>query len=127
LSHPKCGASWEGYAIEEVLRTVDPDEAYFWATHGGAEMDLVLIKSGPMVGVECKRMDGPRLTPSIHIAMEDLKLDHVAIVYPGTRRYGLAERVNVVPLRSLAEGGAEALFTNAQLVEEMTEHDACCL
>lgn len=109
LSHPKCGASWEGYVIEETLQTLEPDEAWFWATHNGAEIDLVLLKDGRLLGVECKRMDAPRLTPSMRIALEDLKLERIAVVYPGTKRYPLAERVEVVPLEALADG-MEGLF-----------------
>ena len=104
LLHPKLGASWEGYAVEETLEAVAPDEAYFWGTHNGAELDLLLIKDGRRVGVECKRVDAPRLTPSMHIALEDLALDHLVVIYPGTRAYSLAERVTVVPLARLAQG-----------------------
>jgi uncharacterized protein len=110
LSHPKCGASWEGYAIEETLKVVEPDESYFWATHNGAEIDLVLLKNGHLLGVECKRMDAPRLTPSMRIALEEVKLEQIAVIYPGTRRYPLAKRVNAVPLDQLAVGGVESVF-----------------
>ena len=112
LTHPKCGASWEGYVIEETLQAVQPDEAYFWATHNGAEIDLVLVKDGRTFGVECKRVDAPRLTPSMRIALEDLKLKQIAVVYPGTRRYSLAERVNAVPVEALKDG-AKGLFPTA--------------
>ena len=105
LSHPKCGASWEGYVIEETLKAVEPDEAYFWATHGGAEIDLVLVKAGRRFGVECKRVDAPRLTPSLRIALEDVGLQQIAVVYPGTRRYWLAERIAAVPMREVLFGG----------------------
>ena len=104
VSHPKCGASWEGYVIEETLKAVEPDEAYFWATHSGAQIDLVLRKNGRMFGVECKRMDAPRLTPSMRIALEDLHLERIAVIYPGTRRYALAEQVSAVPLGELVDG-----------------------
>jgi len=104
LEHPKCGASWEGYVIEETIKAVEPDEAYFWATHSGAEIDLVLVKAGRMLGVECKRVDAPRLTPSMRIALEDLKLDRIAVIYPGTRRYPLTERITAVPLAGLVDG-----------------------
>lgn len=104
--HPKVGASWEGFAIEEVLKAVRPDEAYFWATHQGAELDLLLFKHGRRVGVECKRTDAPKLTPSMRIAMDDLKLDRLIVVYPGERRYALADRIEAVPLAELASGGA---------------------
>jgi len=96
--HPKVGASWEGYAVEEVLKAMRPDEAYYWATHNGAELDLLLFKDGRRIGVECKRADAPALTPSMRIALSDLKLDELRVVYPGTSRYRLGERVEVVPL-----------------------------
>ncbi|MGD0091571.1 MAG: ATP-binding protein [Planctomycetota bacterium] len=96
--HPKVGASWEGYAVEEVLKALRPDEAYFWATHNGAELDLLLFKNGRRIGVECKRADAPTLTPSMRIALSDLKLDELHVVYPGERRYALGKNVEVVPL-----------------------------
>jgi hypothetical protein len=104
LLHPRLGASWEGYAVEETLNAVAPDEAYFWGTHNGAELDLLLIKDGHRVGVECKRLDAPRLTPSMRIALQDLALDHLTVIYPGARAYSLAERVTVTPLARLAQG-----------------------
>jgi uncharacterized protein len=100
--HPKVGASWEGYAVEEVLKALRPDEAYYWATHGGAEIDLLLFKKGRRIGVECKRADAPTLTPSMRIALVDLKLDELHVVYPGEKRYRLAKKVEVVPLTELA-------------------------
>ncbi len=102
LNHPACGASWEGYAIEEAIRAISPDEAYFWATHNGAELDLLLVKNGRRIGIECKRSDAPRLTPSMRIAMTDLELDRMIVIYPGARRYPLAEKVEVVPLVEVA-------------------------
>jgi len=96
--HPKVGASWEGYAVEEVLKALRPDEAYYWATHNGAEIDLILFKDGRRVGVECKRADAPELTPSMRIALADLKLDQLSVVYPGEKKYSLANNVEVVPL-----------------------------
>lgn len=104
LTHPKCGASWEGYVIEELLAQAKHDEAYFWGTHSGAELDLLLISHGSRIGVEIKRMDAPRLTPSMRIAMEDLKLDRLMVVYPGTKRYPLAEGVEVMPFREMCAG-----------------------
>jgi predicted AAA+ superfamily ATPase len=101
-SHPRSGASWEGYAIEETLKAIVPDEAYFWATHGGAELDLLLLKDGRRLGVECKYVDAPRVTPSLQNAMQDLKLDQLTVVYPGERAYPLADRIEVIPLSSLA-------------------------
>jgi hypothetical protein len=105
LSHPKVGASWEGFVIEQILSGELHDEAWFWATHQGSEIDLLLRRGDRMLGVECKRADAPRLTPSIRMALENLGLERVAIVYPGTKRFTVADRVEAVPLESLAEPG----------------------
>ena len=110
VAHPKCGASWEGYAIEETLKLLQPDDAYFWATHNGAELDLLLFTRGRRLGVEVKRADAPTLTPSMRIALTDLRLDHLTVLYPGTKPYSLADRVSVMPLTALAEGRIETLF-----------------
>lgn len=101
LAHPLCGASWEGFALEQVLRIAQPDQAYFWATHQGAELDLLMFKDNRRVGVEFKRSDAPKLTPSMRIAMQDLRLDALYVVYPGTHRYALAPGVEAVPLQAL--------------------------
>ena len=106
LTHPRVGASWEGFVVEQVLRLEAHDEALFWATHQGAEMDLVLRRGHELLGVECKRTDAPRLTPSVRIAMQDLSLARVAVIYPGVKRFPLAEKVEAVPLSSLAERGS---------------------
>ncbi|MFZ2955645.1 MAG: ATP-binding protein [Candidatus Ozemobacteraceae bacterium] len=102
-SHPKCGASWEGYVIEEISRTLQPDEIYFWATHNGAELDLLVLKDGKKYGFECKRSDKPSITPSIRIALEDLALEHVFIVYPGKKSAPLSEMVSIIPLPMIAD------------------------
>ena len=78
-----------------------PQEAYFWATHAGAELDLLMLKDGRRVGVEFKRSDAPHLTPSMKTAMKDLRLDALYVVYPGTRRYALTTDMEVVPLAAL--------------------------
>lgn len=96
--HPRVGASWEGYALEEVIKATQPDEIYFWATHSGAELDLLLIKDNKRIGVECKRMDAPKLTPSMRTAMVDLQLEKLVVVYPGSQPYSLTEGINVLPL-----------------------------
>jgi hypothetical protein len=106
LEHPRLGASWEGHVIEQVLASEPHDEACFWATHQGAEIDLLLRRGDRLLGVECKRVDAPRLTPSIRTALDDLALERVAVVYPGSRRYALADRVAAVPLPELARPGA---------------------
>jgi predicted AAA+ superfamily ATPase len=108
MVHPKVGASWEGFVAEQVLALEDHDEAFFWATHQGAEMDLVLRRGSELYGVECKRTDAPRMTPSIRIATEDLGLSRVAVIYPGRTRFPISPMVEAVPLRTLA--GGEALF-----------------
>lgn len=107
-SHPKLGASWEGFVVEQVLALESHDEAAFWATHQGAEMDLLLRRGDRLFGVECKHADAPRMTPSIRIALEDLRLERVAVVYPGDTRYEMADRVEAVPLKALAR--ADGLF-----------------
>lgn len=103
--HPKVGASWEGFVIEQVLAAEPHDDAWFWATHQGAEIDLLLRRGDRLLGVECKRVDAPRMTKSLHIALEDLGLERVVILYPGDKRYSLAENVEVVPLAELAVPG----------------------
>lgn len=105
LSHPKIGASWEGFAIEQVLAGEPHDEAWFWGTHQGAEIDLILRCGDRLLGVECKRADAPRLTPSIRIALEDLSLERIAVVYPGSRRFSISDQVEAVPLSALSTPG----------------------
>jgi len=107
--HPQCGSSWEGFVIEEVIRSIDPDDVYFWATHNGAEIDLVFSKSGRMYGVEVKRADAPTMTPSMRIALEDLKLEGIAVIYPGQKRYSLHKKINVVPFEEVM-GGMKEMF-----------------
>jgi len=107
LRHPSCGASWEGYVIEEVIHSVEPDDVYYWATHQGAEIDLVFAKGGRMYGVEVKRADAPTMTPSMRIALEDLKLERIIVIYPGNKRYSLHKKIDVVPFESIAVGMKE--------------------
>ena len=110
LTHPRSGASWEGFALEQVLHVAQPDEAYFWATHAGAELDLLMFKHGLRVGVEFKRVDAPKMTASMHIALQDLQLDALYVVYPGERRYTIMPAhgtpsgvpVQAIPLTDLA-------------------------
>lgn len=102
LSHPKLGASWEGFVIEQVLATEPHDAAFFWATHQGAEIDLLLRRGESLYGVECKRTDAPRMSPSIRVALDDLKLERVAVLYPGPRHFPLDDRVEAVPVSQLA-------------------------
>ncbi len=104
LTHPRVGASWEGFVLEQVLATESHDEAYFWATHQGAEIDLILRRGDRLYGVECKFADAPRMTPSIRNALSDLGLVRVAVVYPGAQRFPISERVEAVPLKALSGG-----------------------
>lgn len=104
LSHPKSGASWEGYVVEEMLSVFAPEEVYFWATHNGAELDLLLVKDGRRIGVECKRQDAPRMTRSMRVAFENLALDHLYVVYPGCKAYAIGGKVTVTPLTRISPG-----------------------
>jgi len=106
FSHPKVGASWEGFVIEQLLKTQPHDESFFWATHQGAEIDLILRRGDTLYGVECKRADAPRLTPSIRIALDNLNLKHVFVIYPGTQRFSLARQVEVVPLQAVSKAAS---------------------
>lgn len=110
LRHPKLGASWEGYVLEQVLSGLSPDGAYFWGTHGGAELDLLLFRKGRRYGVEIKRADAPRITPSMRSAFDDLKLHRLAVIYPGPRRYTVAPGVTAVPVHTIARAGWRELF-----------------
>lgn len=99
LTHPKLGASWEGYALEEILKTLPGwTQAYFWATHGGAELDLLIERNGQRLGFEFKRQDAPKLSKSMQSAMEDLSLDRLDVIYPGKQAYPLAKNIEVWPL-----------------------------
>jgi uncharacterized protein len=109
--HPKVGAYWEGYVIEEAIKIAIPDEVYFWAAHSGAELDLLMIKGSKKWGLECKRMDAPRLTRSMQTALEDLQLDHLTVIYPGIKRYPLSDKITVIPLHELVqENPAQPIF-----------------
>lgn len=103
MGHAKLGASWEGFALEQVLASCGQHDTWYWATHNGAELDLLLQRGGKNWGVEFKVGDAPEMTKSLHIALDDLKLERAWILYPGTRRYAVHERVDVLPLRQLAQ------------------------
>jgi len=97
-AHPKYGASWEGFALEQVLSRAGSLTAYFWSTRQGAELDLMLDRGGSRIGVEFKCCDAPEMTKSMHIALQDLKLDRLLVVYPGNTSYRIHPRVMVMPL-----------------------------
>lgn len=101
--HPKLGASWEGFAIEEIIRRhrATSGEAYFWAAHGGGEVDLFLLTEHGRIGYEIKYTDQPRVTRSMHTAMAVLQLEELQIVYPGDREFPLTEKIRAIGLDSL--------------------------
>ncbi|HEX5715027.1 MAG TPA: ATP-binding protein [Thermoanaerobaculia bacterium] len=103
--HPKVGASWEGFVLREVMERLGarPEETFFWATHAGAELDLLVIRGRRRFGFELKRTAAPRVTPSIRTALEDLHLDRVDVIYPGEHTFPLAERIRAVALPRLYE------------------------
>jgi predicted AAA+ superfamily ATPase len=96
IAHPKLGASWEGFALEQILGKLRGEEAYFYAIHGGSDLDLYLPNR--RLGMEVKRRDAPRKTRSMEIAIQDLGLEELIVVYPGSRSYELAPRIRVMPL-----------------------------
>jgi len=97
-SHPKLGASWEGFAMEQVLALTGDREAYYWATYTGAELDLLIFQDGKRLGFEFKYSDQPKTTKSMHIAINDLELDHLHIVHPGEHEFPLSEEITAIPL-----------------------------
>ncbi len=103
LGHPKCGASWEGYALETIINMHDADlsQFYFWATEKGAKVDLLMIKGEQRIGYEFKYSESPKVTKSMHIALKDLNLNQLVIVTPGNRSYKLGERISVISLKEI--------------------------
>ncbi|MHC4162780.1 MAG: ATP-binding protein [Planctomycetota bacterium] len=99
--HPKLGASWEGYAIEEVIAALATRDVYYWATHGGAELDLFARAGGKRYGFEFKYADAPGTSRSMHVAIEDLSLEHLWVVYPGDKEYRLTDRITALPLAAV--------------------------
>ena len=100
LSHPKLGASWEGFALEEVIAAarLKEDEAFFWGVHTGAELDLVFKKKGGLYGVEIKYTQAPSMMPSMRFALRELSLRHLWVVYPGKEEYPISRNVTALPL-----------------------------
>jgi len=112
-AHPKLGASWEGFALEQLLACVEARDTYYWATHAGAELDALVFRRSKRYGFEFKYTDAPAATKSMHVALGDLRLEHLWVVYPGTKSWAAAEHITVTPLRdletvlnSLGSGGA---------------------
>lgn len=107
LGHPKVGASWEGFAMAEVVRVLDVpwDRCYFWATHQGAELDLLVMTGGRRLGFELKRTSAPRATRSMFSALDALGLDRLYVIYPGETRFPLHERIEALGFLPAVEGG----------------------
>jgi len=95
--HPKLGASWEGFVIEQLIALLDTRDTYYWATHNGAELDFMTVSRGKRYGFEIKYSDAPGKTKSMHTALADLGLAHLWVVYPGEKRYDLTDQITVVP------------------------------
>lgn len=100
-SHPKLGASWEGFALEQVIGALGIRDAYFWATHGGAELDLLVRIAGKHYGFEFKYADAPGTSRSMHVAIQDLRLEHLWVVYPGHQEYSLDDKISVISIDSV--------------------------
>ena len=101
--HPKVGASFEGFVIEQLFIAFETSNACFWATHGGAELDLLVTRGGKRYGFECKLADAPGTTRSMRVALDDLGLEHLWVVYPGDEPYRLDDRISVLPVASIPE------------------------
>lgn len=104
--HPKLGSSWEGFAMEEVIkmRQVRSEDCFFWSTYGDAEIDLLLYQNDKLTGFEFKYVDAPKMTKSMQIALKDLELEHIYVIYPGNKDYKLSEKITVVSLQKCLSG-----------------------
>ena len=100
-SHPNLGASWEGFALEQVIGALESRDAYFWGTHAGAELDLLVRIAGKQYGFEFKYADAPSGGRSMHVAIQDLSLVHLWVVYPGHEEYPLDDKISVIPIASV--------------------------
>jgi predicted AAA+ superfamily ATPase len=100
--HPKLGASWEGFVVEEAVRAAGEANSFFWATQSGAELDLLVLRGESRIGIEVKYGDAPSITKSMRIAGEDLQLDRMIVVYPGEEAYSAGRGVRVIPPSHLA-------------------------
>jgi len=107
-AHPKLGASWEGFALEQVLTIIGDRDAYFWATHGGTELDLMVIWRGRKYGFEFKYGDAPSMTKSMHMALHDLKLERLFVVHPGKDSYVMNDQTEAVAITNLGARLAQA-------------------
>lgn len=101
--NPRAGASFEGFAIEELIKSsgVSADSCYFWRSHNQAELDLLILKNGKKYGFEFKMSDTPTITKSMKIALDDLSLERLCVIYPGDRAFALADNIQVLPLNQI--------------------------
>jgi predicted AAA+ superfamily ATPase len=109
LGHPKLGASWEGLVLEELVRVVSERDIHFYSTYSGAECDFVVRSGVDLIGFEAKRSEAPALTRSMHVVLDDLRLKHLFVVYPGADTFPLHEKVTAIPLSDLSKGIATLL------------------
>lgn len=103
FGHPKVGASWEGFVVDQVIGILDLNETYFWATHHGAELDLMFFHKGKRYGIEVKFSEAPKITHSMQVAIRDLGLEHLWVIYPGEESYRAHELITVWPVMKLVE------------------------
>jgi uncharacterized protein len=103
--HPKVGASWEGFLVKEVIERLNArtEECFFWATHAGAELDLLIVSGQRRLGFEFKRTTAPRLTRSMAAVLEDLDLDRLDVIHAGERTFSLTQKVRAVAARELLD------------------------
>lgn len=103
--HPKLGASWEGFVISQIIRRLRarPEECYFWGTHAGSELDLLVVSGRSRLGFEVKRTSSPRITPSMRNALRDLKLQRLDTIHAGERSFPLAEGIRAIAMSRLLE------------------------
>ena len=102
LAHPKLGASWEGFVIEQALQYFEPEDQYFWSTQSDANLDLLMFIQGKRIGMECKFTDKPRVSASMRSAMDLLSLEHLYIAYTGEKRYMIDDKIEVVPVSAFS-------------------------
>ena len=103
LSHPRVGASWEGFVIEQILRSLQPSSAWFWAAHGAGELDLLIFENGRRIGFEVKFSEAPNVTRAMHNVLRLLDLDHLFVVCPTRDAYPVDARITVLPVSDLPE------------------------
>jgi predicted AAA+ superfamily ATPase len=105
VSHPKVGAYWEGFIIEEIITQLrsHTSECFFWRTYQGAKLDLLVVRGRQRIGFEIKHTSAPALTPSMRLAATDLKLDALHVIHAGAHAYSMAERIRAVPAAHLVE------------------------